>query len=80
VLLTKYSNDHFKNEVMEGECDTLLVRQPEGKKRPRCRLEDNAKVDLRWDNWRTVTTEMNVRVLSNPWGFLADYWRSVPLH
>ena len=54
MLHTKYSNDHFKKEGMEGECDTLFVRKPEGERRPMCRLKVNAKMDLRWDKWRTL--------------------------
>jgi hypothetical protein len=58
-LLTKYcSGDQIEKNEMGGECSTygerrdvyrVLVGKPEGKrplKRPRCRWEDNIKMDL----------------------------------
>jgi hypothetical protein len=59
VLLIKYcSSDQIKNKEMGGQCSTCerigevrtrLVGKPEEKRifeRPRCRWDDNIKVDL----------------------------------
>jgi hypothetical protein len=53
--------------VESGYAYTFLVRRPEGKRplgRPRCRWEDNIKMDLQEVGWRNMD-----------WFYLAQDWK-----